>query len=96
MQRKATTSPHRRPLRGRARLLGRAVRLYMAVAVGAGIGGVLRVLASFADEVSGRMDELSEPAPPERDDVIDYVALFSRDKARARAARRRARMRRGR
>lgn len=47
MQRKAATSPHRRPLRGRARLVGRTLRVYLAVALGAGIGGVLRVLASF-------------------------------------------------
>ena len=52
------------------------------------------VLRAFADDVANRLDALGEPVPYEQT-VIDYVALFSRDKARARAARRRARHRRG-
>ena len=52
------------------------------------------VLRAFAADVANRLDTL--PEPPQVDQVvIDYVALFSRDKARARAARRRARYRRG-
>jgi len=52
------------------------------------------VLRAFADDVEARIDDLEEP-PDTEQLVIDYVALFSRDKARARAARRRARYRRG-
>lgn len=52
------------------------------------------VLRAFADDVSARLDGLGAPEPPDQM-VIDYVALFSRDKARARDARRRARQRRG-
>lgn len=52
------------------------------------------VLRAFAEDVEARIDELSDP-PQVEQIVIDYVALFSRDKARARAARRRARHRRG-
>ena len=52
------------------------------------------VLRAFAEDVEARIDDLEEP-PDTEQIVIDYVALFSRDKARARAARRRARHRRG-
>lgn len=52
------------------------------------------VLREFGDELAERARDLGEPAPPQQP-VIDYVRLFSRDRARARAARRRATWRRG-
>lgn len=51
------------------------------------------VLRAFASDVEPRIPQLSPPAAAEQV-VIDYVGLFSRDKARARAARLRARYRR--
>ena len=51
------------------------------------------VLRRLGEAIERRLGELGEPAPIERI-VIDYVDLFSRDKARARAARRRATWRR--
>ncbi len=52
------------------------------------------VLRAFAEDVELRLPDLGAPTGREQP-VIDYVGLFSRDKARARAARRRARSRRG-
>lgn len=47
------------------------------------------VLHAFVDALELEVHDLAEVPAPEHT-VIDYVALFSRDKARARAARRRA------
>jgi hypothetical protein len=52
------------------------------------------VLGAFLEELARKKEEItSAPAPAQP--VIDYMDLFSRDSARARAARRRARWRRG-
>ena len=51
-------------------------------------------IRTFVEEVEKRLPTLDPPEPMEVS-VIDYVDLFSRDKARARAARRRATWRRG-
>ncbi len=51
------------------------------------------VLRRFGEALERRVAELGEPAPTDNI-VIDYVDLFSRDRARARAARRRATWRR--
>jgi hypothetical protein len=48
-----------------------------------------RVLRAFADEIERRLPTLVDP-PPILLPTIDYVGLFSRDKARARAAKHRA------
>lgn len=53
----------------------------------------VRPLELFSEELARRVDDLGVPAPAETT-TIDYVGLFSRDKARARAARQRARYRR--
>lgn len=52
-----------------------------------------RVLSAFADEIERRLPSLVEPTPAVLP-TIDYVGLFSRDKARARAAKHRAIQRR--
>lgn len=56
-------------------------------------GGATTVIRAFLarlDEVEG---ENVGPALPAERDVVDYIALFSRDRARAHAAKRRAKMR---
>ena len=50
-------------------------------------------LLQFGEALERRLDELGE-AVPRSHEVVDYVDLFSRDKARARRARRRATWRR--
>jgi hypothetical protein len=52
-------------------------------------GPVAPVLQAFADDLRERIPNLGAPEPIETR-VIDYVAQLSRDKARARAARKRA------
>jgi len=52
------------------------------------------VLRAFARDIGERGRDLPDPPPPGHP-VIDYVGLFSRDRARARAARLRDRWRRG-
>ena len=54
--------------------------------------GAAPALEAFARDVGRRLPQLDE-APPMEKPVVDYVGLFSRDKARARAARRRSRSR---
>jgi hypothetical protein len=54
--------------------------------------GAAPALEAFADDLETKAPSMPAPEPIERP-VIDYVGLFSRDKARARAARRRARLR---
>lgn len=77
----------------RRRYVGRAVaqRLVEAAreAEPAEFAAAAPVLRRFAEALERRLGELGEPAPLDQV-VIDYVDLFSRDKARARAARRRA------
>lgn len=60
---------------------------------GAAFAGATPVLRGFADELRARVDDLG-PAPALEPLTVDYMRLFSRDKARARSARRRARQRR--
>ena len=55
----------------------------------AGYAGAAPVLRSFGDALGSRLATLHEPVFQKRP-VIDYVDLFSRDRARARAARKRA------
>ena len=55
--------------------------------------GAAAVLRAFVEDLAGKVSDIGA-APPVDRPVIDYVGLFSRDKARARAARRRAKGRR--
>ncbi len=54
--------------------------------------GAAPALEAFAADLSRRLESLETP-PPMDNPIVDYVGLFSRDKARARAARRRSRSR---
>ncbi len=57
------------------------------------VAGASDVLRAFTEELERRLPQLD--APPRFElPTIDYVGLFSRDKARARTARHRARRRR--
>ena len=57
-------------------------------------GGATPSLLQFGEALERRLPELGEAKPYEEPEVVDYVDLFSRDKARARAARRRAKWKR--
>lgn len=52
------------------------------------------ILAAFARELEARLPDLSDPAQLPQPE-LDYVALFARDRARAKAAKLRARLRKG-
>jgi hypothetical protein len=54
--------------------------------------GATPALEAFAEDVDRRLSQLEDPPPLERV-TVDYVGLFSRDKARARLARHRSRSR---
>ncbi len=54
--------------------------------------GAAPALEAFAEELERRLPNLETP-PPIETPIVDYVGLFSRDKARARAARQKSRTR---
>ncbi|MBX3252060.1 MAG: hypothetical protein KF901_33095 [Myxococcales bacterium] len=81
----------------RRRYVGRETALRLADAArdasGPAYASATPALHALAEALSRRAGELGEPAPLEQL-PIDYVDLFSRDKARARAARNRVRWQR--
>lgn len=81
----------------RRRYVGRAIARRLASAAGEldleSFAAAAPILESFGERLEERLPSLGEAAPPERL-VVDYVDLFSRDKARARAGRTRAKWKR--